>query len=313
MKKNNNKKRNRVKIKTKSKNRKIKLKAKIIFSKKNIILILKEVIFTIVAAFIMAISVSLFLLPNQLSSGGVSGIATITYYLLNIPMGIAIILINIPLFLIGIYKIGKYFFIKSVIGTISLSIFIEYLNNFAALTNDKFLACVYGGIIIGIGTAVLLKGNSSTGGTDLLSYIAKEYNPSIQMGSVIAITDIIIIILNIIFLREIEIGLYSAIAIYLMGKVIDILFEGINFTKMVLIISEKSEEIAKYIEENIHRGITGIYGKGMYTKEEKLVLICAVKRNDLGKVKEAAKHIDKKSFLIITNSREVLGLGFKNK
>lgn len=112
--------------------------------------LLIEILGTVVGAFIMAIGVSLFLLPNQLSSGGISGVATITYYLLNIPMGTMIILINIPLFIIAIYKIGKSFFIKSLIGTVSLSIFIDFLDRIKPLTEDRFLACIYGGIIIGL-------------------------------------------------------------------------------------------------------------------------------------------------------------------
>lgn len=112
--------------------------------------ILIEIVGTIVGAFIMALGVSLFLLPNQLSTGGISGIATITYYLLNIPMGTMILLINIPLFVIAIFKIGKKFFLKSMIGTISLSMFIDFLDKVEPLTNDRFLACIYGGIIIGL-------------------------------------------------------------------------------------------------------------------------------------------------------------------
>jgi len=109
-----------------------------------------EIIGTIIGAFIIAIGVALFLLPNQLSSGGISGIATITYYLLNIPMGTMILLINIPLFIMAMYKIGKKFFIKSMIGTVSLSIFIDFLDKLEPLTNDRFLACIYGGIVIGL-------------------------------------------------------------------------------------------------------------------------------------------------------------------
>lgn len=109
-----------------------------------------EIIGTILGAFIIAIGVALFLLPNQLSSGGISGIATITYYLLNIPMGTMILLINIPLFIMAMYKIGKKFFIKSMIGTVSLSIFIDFLDKLEPLTNDRFLACIYGGIVIGL-------------------------------------------------------------------------------------------------------------------------------------------------------------------
>lgn len=274
--------------------------------------ILKEIIGTIVGSFIMAVGIALFLLPNKLSSGGITGIATITYYLLKIPMGTVIMAINIPLFLFSGYKIGKAFFIKSIIGTISLSFFIDILDKIEPLTNDRFLACVYGGIIIGIGTAILLKENSSTGGSDLISYIAKKYNPTIRTSNIILIIDFIIICLNMLFFKKIEIGLYSAIAIYLMGKIIDILFEGIYFTKMMIIISDKSEEIAKSIENEIKRGTTGIYGKGMFTNKEKLILMCVAPRKDIAKIKLMARKIDANSFIIITNSREVLGQGFKN-
>lgn len=277
---------------------------------KNIII---EISGTILGAFIIAIAVSLFLLPNKLSSGGVAGIATITYYLLNMSMGISMLLINIPLFLMAILKVGKTFFVKSVIGTIGLSIFTDILDKLTPLTHDKFLACIYGGILMGVGTAILLKVNSSTGGSDLASYIAKAYKPTVKVGEIIAILDIIIVVLNMIFLKEIEIGLYSAIAIYIMGKIIDILFEGIYFTKLIYIVSEKSEEIAKEIGKNIGRGTTGIYGKGMYTNKDKLILMCAVTRKDIAKAIQIIRKIDKKSFVIITNSREVLGLGFKNE
>lgn len=115
-----------------------------------------------------------------------------------------------------------------------------------------------------------------------------------------------------IFFKEIEVGLYSAISIYIVGKIIDILFEGIYFTKLILIVSEKNEEIAAEIGNSIQRGTTGLYGKGMYTNEEKLVLLCAASRNDIAKIKFTAKKIDPNSFIIITNSREVVGLGFKD-
>ena len=274
--------------------------------------IILEIVGTIFGSFVIAVSVSLFLLPNKLSSGGVAGIATITYYLLNIPMGVSILLINVPLFLMSILKIGKVFFLKSIVGTVSLSIFIDILDKMQPLTNDKFLACIYGGIIMGVGTAIILKANSSTGGTDLISYIAKTYRPTIKVGEIIFMLDIVIVVLNMFFLEEIEIGLYSAIAIYLMGKIIDILFEGIYFTKLIYIVSEKAEEIAINIGEEIGRGTTGIYGKGMYTNEDKLILMCAVTRKDVARTIQLITKIDKNSFVIVTNTREVLGLGFKD-
>ncbi len=270
-----------------------------------------EILGTVFGAFIMAIATSLFLLPNQLSSGGFAGIATILYYFLNIPMGITILAFNIPLFLFAGYKLGKSIFVKSIIGTTSFSVFIDLLDKLQPLTQDRFLACIYGGIIIGLGTAIILKSNSSTGGSDLISIVAKTYNPNIRTSNVIILIDIFIVLMNIIFFKKIEIGLYSAIAIYLMGKIIDIIFEGIYFTKLLIIISDKNQEIAEQIGEKVGKGTTGLFGKGMYTNEQKLVLICAASRGDVARVKQVAKSIDPNSFIIVANAREVVGLGFK--
>ena len=272
---------------------------------------LKEVVATILGTIIIAIAISLFLLPNELSAGGFAGIATIFYYILNIPVGVTLLILNVPLFLLSIYKIGKGFLVKSIIGTISLSIFTDIIDGFPAVTDDKILACVYGGILMGIGTAIILKAVSSTGGSDLLGVLLKKYNPRIEIGKAIVITDCIIVILNVIFLENIEIGLYSAIAIYLSGFMIDIIFEGIFFSKMMIIVSDKSEEISKEIECKVNRGVTGLYGKGIYTNTDKLVLLCAVSRRDVADIKEIIKKIDKNAFVIVTNSREVLGYGFK--
>lgn len=269
-----------------------------------------EILGTILGAIIMAIGVSLFLLPNQLSSGGVSGVATIAYYIFNFPMGTVILAINIPLFLIAFFKLGKGFFVKSILGTVSLSVFIDIFDKLKPLTQDKFLACIYGGIITGLGSAIILKSHSSTGGSELISNILKCIKPNIRMSYVIMIFDIIVVSLNVLFLGKIEIGLYSGIAIYLMGKIIDIVFEGIYFTKLIIIVSDKNEQISKEIGKIVKRGTTGLYGKGMYTNKEKLVLMCAASRGDISKVKTVARQIDPKSFIVITNSREVVGLGF---
>ena len=270
-----------------------------------------EYVETIVGSFIMAVAVSLFLLPNELSSGGFSGIATIAYYIFHIPMGMTILILNIPLFILAIYKLGKNFFVKTIVGTVGLSVFIDILDKYPAVTEEKILACVYGGILTGIGTALILKAHSSTGGSDLVTTIIKQYNPKIELGRVLVIIDTGIVAANVIFLKNFEIGLYSAIAIYIMGVMIDVIFEGIFFTKLLFIISDKSEEIAKEIETKVERGVTGLYGKGMYTNSEKLVLICAVRRHDVAIAKNLINSIDKDAFVIVTNSREVLGYGFK--
>ena len=150
-------------------------------------------------------------------------------------------------------------------------------------------------------------------GTDMVSNILKQYNSKIRMGNVIVLLDTIIIALNVVFFRRVDIGLYSAITIYLMGKMIDIIFEGVYFTKMIMIISTKNQEIAKSIENNLQRGVTGLYGKGMYTEKDKLILMCVAPRGDVARVKQIARKIDSHCFIIISNAREVLGEGFKRE
>ena len=284
-----------------------KLTRKKILAKK----ILIEYSFIIIGCALMAAGTSFFLLPNQLSSGGFAGISTIIYYLFHLPLGTTMLILNIPLFILAIIRVGKEVAIKGIFGTIFLSIFIDLFEKFGVLTEDRLLSCIYGGILIGIGTAVVLKANASTGGTDLLTYIIRSFKPHYRASNLIVIIDIGIILLNVLFFKEIEIGLYSAIAIYLTGKMIDIVFEGIYFTKIMFIVSNKYKEIAQEIEQKLDRGSTAIYAKGMYTREKKMMLWCVASRGEVVKIKQIAQEIDPRSFIVISSAREAWGKGFK--
>lgn len=272
---------------------------------------IKEYILITIGCIFMATGISLFLLPNELSTGGFAGISTILYYLAKLPVGTTMLVLNIPLLLIAYFKIGKELFIKSIYGTVILSLSIDILDKLPQLTQDRFLACIYGGILVGIGTAIILKNKASTGGSDLLSYVIRAYKPQYRTSTLILSIDTVIITLNVIFFKTIEIGLYSAIAIYLMGKMIDIIFEGVNFTKILFIISPKYKEIAEKIGENINRGSTALYSQGMYTNQDKMTLLCVGSRTETYAIEKIVKKIDKTAFIIVLNAREVLGKGFK--
>ena len=272
-----------------------------------------DIIILIVGCILMASATAFFLLPNQLSSGGFTGIATITYYLFNWPVGTVLIILNAPLYILSYFRIGKEFLIKGILGTAFLAIFIDIFEKLPPLTTDRVLGCIYGGIVTGVGSALVLKASSSTGGSDLLSYIVRSYFPKFRSSSIIVGVDVLIITLNMVVFRNIEIGLYSAITIYIMGKMIDIIFEGVYFTKMMFIVSKKYKEIADEIQKNIKRGITGIHAKGMYTDDEKMMLWCISSRNEAIKIKQICKKIDKNSFVVISNAREAYGIGFKKE
>ena len=278
---------------------------------RNVKKIMLNALKNIIGTLVMALAIDVFLLPNQLSVGGFSGIGTILYYLFKIPIGTTVLIFNIPLFILALFRNGKKFFLDSIVGTIFLSLFLNFFENINTVTYSGFLACIYGGVFSGIGTSIVLGANSSTGGSDLLAQIIKSYKPNIKPGNIIVISDIIIVAVSMIVFGEIEIGLYSAIAIYIMGKIIDIFFEGIDFAKMLIIISKKSEEISNEINKKIKRGTTALYGKGMYKQEEKELIVCVASRGEVREIRKIINNIDKEAFLIITNAREVYGNGFK--
>lgn len=197
--------------------------------------------------------------------------------------------------------------------SILLNIFESIAENFQTITQDKLLASIYGGLIVGIGASIIMRNNASTGGTELLSNIISKFFPSIRTGQMISILDVIIVGINLVVLKQIEIGLYSWIAIYIIGKILEIIGEGTNYTKMIFIVSNKYEEIAKEIGESLGRGSTAIYARGMYMKEEKKILWCVASKNEIVKIRQIASRIDKNSFMSIFNAREAYGLGFKEE
>lgn len=271
---------------------------------------LKEILFIVFGSILMAIGTGSFLLPNQLSSGGFSGIATVLYYFFKIDMSKSIIFLNVPLFIIGLFKLGWKFILRTVFATTIYSYAIDISNNIIVV-EDRVLASIYGGIVIGIGLAFILKTNTSTGGTDLLALILQNNKINLKVGNIIAIVDIIVVFLNLIAFRDIEIGLYSAISIFMIGKLIDVIFEGINYCKVLYIISEKYEDLTEIINKELKRGATGLYANGSYSRKNKMVIMCVSKRNELEKIKVIISKVDKDAFLIITDAREVYGLGFK--
>lgn len=272
---------------------------------------IKELFFIIIGCFFAALGTGSFLLPNQLSSGGFAGIATIIYYFYEINMATTIIILNIPLFIIGFFKLGPKFILKTIFATFLYSIMIDYFKPSNPIIEDKFLASIYGGIFIGIGLALVLKANTSTGGTDLIAHLAQNYKINLKMSTIITFVDAVVIIGNLLAFRALEIGLYSVIAIYIIGKMIDIVFEGINFCKVIYIVSDKYDELVEIINIQIKRGATGLYGKGSYTHKNKMIIMCVSKRNDIEKIKTISKKIDPECFIIVTDAREVYGLGFK--
>ncbi|WP_432402360.1 YitT family protein [Wukongibacter sp. M2B1] len=267
-----------------------------------------------VGTFLMAVSLLMFLEPNTIAPGGVTGLAIVVQKVSGIPMDVTNLAVNIPLFIIGLIVLGKAFGAKTAYGTASLSLFIRILiivfgNNINA-TEDILLASIFGGVAVGIGIGIVFRSGATTGGTDLAGAILNKYFPGLSIAKLMMIIDLIIVAAAGIVNKNIETSLYSIISLYILVKVADFIVEGLNYSKAFYIITEYSEEISKEVFVRLARGATALKGKGMYTGEDKDVLLCVVNRAQVTKLKNIVYSIDKQAFIMVTTIHEVLGEGF---
>lgn len=272
-----------------------------------------DIILILIGSVLMGLAYNLFLIPHRIVPGGVGGLSIILNYLLQTPVGLVVIIFNIPLFILGIKALGKIYGLKSFLGIIlsSLSIdFFTYIIPLPSVTNNQILAAVYGGILLGAGLGIVFRGKGSTGGTDIVGQVMNRYtNLSIGMG--ILITDFVIISLAGFVFGKIELALYGYLTLFLSSKVIDLILEGWSFTRAVYIISDKANEISEKIFDKLGRGVTRLYAKGEYTDVERDVLLCVLTKRQIPTIRSLVKEIDPNAFVIISDVYEVLGKGFR--
>ena len=287
-----------------------------------------DAVLMLVGAAIAASAMNIFLIPYNIAPGGASGIGLIVSYLTNgmLSVGLIILVVNIPLFIIGFKSLGVFFTIKSILGTVLLSLFIDYFvpmtdyistNVFMIDPNgsnwDLLLFAVYGGLLLGFGLGLVIKAGASTGGTDLAAQLMNKAVPHISMGVWLLLFDVVIVIVAAAAFKNALYTLYAVISLSICSKTMDIVVEGINHAKMVYIISDKSEEIGEKIMNDIQRGVTALSGEGLYSREGKDILLVVVYNRQLQQLKRLINSIDRNAFVILSDAREVLGEGFKNK
>ena len=275
----------------------------------------KKIVLIILGSFILSVAVNLFVIPNKLLSGGLSGIGLTLQYIFNMPMGVTILILNIPLLILSILKINKKFTAFTILGTISFSLFLimtSSLNNVLAPVEESYrlLYCIYGGVLSGIGIGIVFSNEGSTGGMDIIAmYVKKEYG--IEIGIVSFIINFLIVAAGSV-LFDFKVGLYTLIAMYITSVVMEKVINGLNRRKMLLIVSEKEKEVSDAIMNNFNRGVTILYGEGAYTKHKKNVMYCVVSLVQLPQIKRVIKDIDQEVFISIIDIAEVQGNGFKS-
>ena len=252
-----------------------------------------------------------FLYPNSIIVGGVSGIAMIINFLTGLPVGIMTIVLNIPLFIIAWKHFGGKFIISSLVGMMLSSLLVDIMATLDySPTGDMLLACLIGGAIKGFGLGIIYYAGATTGGTDIIAKFVRLRFPYINFGTIVLLTDAVIIIAFAMIFDRVEAAMYAVIAMFVVSKVIDLVLYGIDNSSVCYIISENSEQLVKDITDKLHRGVTILSGEGAYSHKDKQVLLCVIKRTQIADIRKIIKNIDENAFFIVSDAKNVFGKGF---
>ena len=271
----------------------------------------KKMILITAGVFIMAFSLNLFLVPNKIAPGGVSGLATVLHYITGVPTGAAILLMNLPLFLLAIKKFGKEFAFIALYASVVTSLAVDYIP-LPVITDDPMLASVFGGVVMGVGLGIIERSGGNTGGTYLAAKLLQGLFPFISVAWVMFAIDFVVVALSAV-LFSLELGLFSLVALFISTKVMDMIMEGLSRARMVYIITDHWEQISEKIMADMERGVTGMAATGVYTGEPKGMLLCVLESNkELSQLKDIIREIDSAAFDIVNPASEVMGEGFKS-
>lgn len=258
-----------------------------------------------------ALGFDLFLLPNGLNSGGVSGLAMVLIRIIGFgSVGVVTALMNLPLFLIGGVKIGKKFFIGSLIGLVSSSLFMDLFTTLPAVSVEPLLAALYGGVLCGLGLGMIYVIGASTGGSDIVVRLIKLRCQNVPIGAINMVFDASVAVLTGLVFRDVTKALYSGVAIFVTGQIIDAVVYRFDYSKVALIISDKYEQIAQAISKELDRGATFLNGEGTYSHRTTKVVLTAVKKQQLADLKRLVVELDPNAFIIVQEAHQVLGDGF---
>lgn len=289
----------------------------------------------ILGTLISALAVHVFYVPTRLTMGGITGIATIVYQLsqpyVPIPLGLIVLILNIPIMLLGAREISRTFIWRSLIGTVVYSLVLDltaptmapwfetYINRPLQLGGvpDPLLYCLFGGAIFGIGIGLIFRSGFTTGGTDILAIVIKRRLQTLSTGQFLLILDALIVLSTVVFYRNVVqsgilLAMYSFIAMFMTAKAIDLLLEGFDYTRTAFVISDESTQIAGRILTELNRGVTSLSGRGVYTGKDKDVLLCVLPGKQVPELKSIVESVDPQAFVIVVEAREVLGEGFGN-
>ncbi|MEG0741079.1 MAG: YitT family protein [Clostridia bacterium] len=256
-----------------------------------------------------AVAYPLFLIPNRIAPGGLTGLATVLHYLFQFPVGITSLLMNIPLFLFGYHSMGRVFALRSLIATVIFSLLIDLIP-LPALTLNPLLGAIFGGVLMGVGLGFILRGGATTGGSDMVARMVHSRFQHISVGAILFFIDCCVVAMAG-FTIEVEYALYAFISIYTSSKVIDVVMEGLSREKACYVISSEYDQVKRQLMEQLNRGVTLLHAEGGYSGTERPMLLCVMSAQEVGRLKAIVRGIDERAFVFISDAHEVLGEGFR--
>ena len=260
--------------------------------------------------FIMAVAMNLFFIPNKIAAGGISGLSTVLHYLFNFPVGVIMLVFNIPIFIMGLKILGARYGINTLYCAFLLSLFIDFTAGYTpVVTQDILLNSLYGGVMCGLGMGLVFRFKGNTAGTALLAAMLNKLF-KISVGQALLIFDAAVVAFAGIVFKSPELALYATISIFVTSQIIDLVQEGPITSKAFLIVAERPDELADKILNRIDRGVTYLQARGAYTGQTREMLLCVVDTSEVTELKELVYAHDPKSFLIVTDAHEVVGEGF---
>ena len=271
-----------------------------------------DVVFAIIGSALVGAALSIFVAPNDIAPGGVSGLAIALAYITPIRVSIWTLALNIPLLLCAWRILGRRALIFTLISTVLLSVFIDLSEAFLpSYTNNPLLAACCGGVIAGLGIGLLFLRGISTGGTDLLALLLKRVFPNVPSGTLLMVIDATVVAIAVLIFRDIEVALYSAITIFITSKIVDAMAQGVDYAKVIYVVTARGDKVTEVLNTYTDRGCTIIPAFGGYTKDNKQVVLTVTRRNVLSQTLRLIKQTDPAAFTFVMDSTEVHGEGFK--
>lgn len=256
-----------------------------------------------------ALAYPLFLVPNHIAPGGLTGLATVLNYLFHWPVGITSLLMNVPLFIIGYRAMGRVFVIRSLAATVLFSILIDLIP-LPPMTQQPLLGALFGGVLLGAGLGLILRGGATTGGTDMVARMFHSRFQHISVGAILFFIDCCVVLMAGFFI-EAEYALYAFISLYASSKLIDLVMAGLSREKACYVISRQHEQVKRQIMDKLDRGVTVLSAEGGYSGEKRPVLLCVLSAQEVGRLKAIVREADEDAFLFVSDAHEVLGEGFR--